>query len=207
MRKKRGRPKYDDVLTPAEWRTVHAVRHGMTNREIASKSGTSIDAVKYHVANILAKLRYPGRRALRRWFAVPKGSALDRQEKDVASPVTIGPIGQVSRTASDIGAAVKWYGDVLGLPHLYTFGNLAFFDCGGTRLFLSQEDEPSPTESILYLSVDDIEAAYQQLEARGVEFLQTPHLVHRHDDGTEEWMAFFNDPDGRPLAIMSRVRD
>jgi len=30
--------------------------------------------------------------------------------------------------------------------------------------------------------------------------------VHRHGDGTEEWMAFFNDPDGRPLAIMSQVK-
>ena len=29
-------------------------------------------------------------------------------------------------------------------------------------------------------------------------------MIHRHDDGTEEWMAFFNAPDGRPLAIMSR---
>jgi hypothetical protein len=29
---------------------------------------------------------------------------------------------------------------------------------------------------------------------------------NRHGDGTEEWMAFFNDPDGRPLAIMSQVK-
>jgi hypothetical protein len=27
---------------------------------------------------------------------------------------------------------------VLGLPHLYTYGDLAFFDCGGVRLFLSE---------------------------------------------------------------------
>jgi methylmalonyl-CoA/ethylmalonyl-CoA epimerase len=31
-------------------------------------------------------------------------------------------------------------------------------------------------------------------------------VVHRHGDGTEEWMAFFNDPDGRRLAIMSQVK-
>jgi hypothetical protein len=31
------------------------------------------------------------------------------------------------------------------------------------------------------------------------------HLVHRHADGTEEWMAFLKDPEGRPLAIMSQV--
>lgn len=30
-------------------------------------------------------------------------------------------------------------------------------------------------------------------------------MIHRHADGTEEWMAFFNDPEGRPLAIMSQA--
>lgn len=27
-----------------------------------------------------------------------------------------------------------------------------------------------------------------------------------HADGTEEWMAFFKDPEGRPLAIVSQVQ-
>ena len=31
-------------------------------------------------------------------------------------------------------------------------------------------------------------------------------MIHRHADGTEEWMAFFSDPDGRPLALMSQVK-
>jgi len=30
-------------------------------------------------------------------------------------------------------------------------------------------------------------------------------MIHRDDDGTEEWMAFFKDNDGRPLAIMSEI--
>jgi methylmalonyl-CoA/ethylmalonyl-CoA epimerase len=29
---------------------------------------------------------------------------------------------------------------------------------------------------------------------------------HRHEDGTEEWMAFFKDRDGNILEIMSQVR-
>jgi catechol-2,3-dioxygenase len=41
----------------------------------------------------------------------------------------LGPIGQLSRSVGDIAAAEAWWRDVLGLPHLYTFGNLAFFDC------------------------------------------------------------------------------
>jgi methylmalonyl-CoA/ethylmalonyl-CoA epimerase len=30
-------------------------------------------------------------------------------------------------------------------------------------------------------------------------------MIHRHADGTEEWMAFFEDPDGRPMAVMARA--
>jgi len=30
-------------------------------------------------------------------------------------------------------------------------------------------------------------------------------MIHRHDSDIEEWMAFFDDPDGRPLAIMAQV--
>jgi methylmalonyl-CoA/ethylmalonyl-CoA epimerase len=31
-------------------------------------------------------------------------------------------------------------------------------------------------------------------------------MIHKHGDGTEEWMAFFKDPEGRPLAIISQVK-
>ena len=63
---------------------------------------------------------------------------------------------------------------------------------------------------MLYLSVDGIDAAYDTLRARGVEFLGAPHLIHRDDAGQfgeageEEWMAFFNDPDGNTLALVER---
>lgn len=211
-RRPRGRPRHDDVLTPAEWRVVHAVRHGLTNVEIAKRRRISLDAVKFHVANAIAKLGLRDRRELRRWPGVPKHGALGRimasEETRVSGTksLQLGPIGQISRTVKSIKDAEEWYGRVLGLAHLYTFGTLAFFDCGGTRLFLTEQpDGPSP-ESILYLRVDDIHRAHEELSARGVEFKAVPHMIHRHEDGTEEWMAFFDDPDGRPLAIMSQVK-
>ncbi len=105
---------------------------------------------------------------------------------------------------SDLQRASQWYGQVLGLPHLYTVGKLAFFDCGGTRLFLSETAGAPAAESILYLSVENIHAAHSLLTARGVEFTGAPHLIHTHANGSEEWMAFFKDPDGRPLALMSQ---
>ncbi len=205
MKRPRGRPPHADLLTPSEWRTVHAVQHGMTNAEIARRRGVSVNAVKFHVANALAKLNLRNRRELRAWFRAPKGSALSERETESMETTTkLGPIGQIARSVGDIRASETWYRDVLGLPHLYTFGTLAFFDCGGTRLMLSQEGGATK-ESILYLRVPDIAAAHARLAARGVKFTHAPHLIHRHADGTEEWMAFFEDPDGRPLALMSQV--
>jgi DNA-binding CsgD family transcriptional regulator/catechol 2,3-dioxygenase-like lactoylglutathione lyase family enzyme len=202
---RRGRPPHDDVLTPAEWRVVHAVQHGMSNREIAARRGISRDAVKYHVANAVAKLGLANRQALRRWFRVPGTSALRLLERPIMTTLTLGPLAQISRTVRDIKESEAWYGRTLGLPHLYTVGSFAFFDCGGTRLFLNAQEKPGP-ESILYLRVADIRTAYDLLRSRGIEFVDAPHLIHRHADGTEEWMAHFHDPEGRPLAIMSQVK-
>jgi DNA-binding CsgD family transcriptional regulator/predicted enzyme related to lactoylglutathione lyase len=208
----RGRPKHADVLTPAEWRIVNAVRHGLSNAQIAKRRGISLDAVKYHVENAVAKLGLRDRRALKHWRGAPIDSAQyelqRREEMTMASTnLGLGPIGQISRTVGDIVAAEAWYGGVLGLPHLFTFGKLAFFDCGGTRLYLSAEQDTAQTqESVLYFRVADIAKAHAELTARGVEFRGAPHMIHRHADGTEEWMAFFQDPEGRPLALMSHVK-
>ncbi|WP_132208116.1 VOC family protein [Kribbella steppae] len=200
----RGRPRHPDVLTPAEWRVVDMVRHGMSNREIARRRGISTDAVKFHVANAVLKLGLDRRAELRTWRGVPVDSAL-RGQGEPAMAMQLGVIGQIARPVGDIQTAVDFYGKVLGLPHLYTFGDLAFFDCGGTRLFLSANDGPVGEPSVLYFQVDDIQVAYDELRGRGVEFENAPHLIHKHDNGVEEWMAFFPDPDGHLLAIMAQV--
>ncbi len=114
-------------------------------------------------------------------------------------------VGQISRSVQDIKQAEAWYRDVLGLLHLYTFDKLSFFDCGGTRLMLTQGEELQAAESVIYLRVSNIEGACEALKSRGVKFINAPHMIHKHEDGTEEWMAFFEDPEGRPLAVMSSV--
>jgi DNA-binding CsgD family transcriptional regulator len=201
----RGRPPHPDVLTPAEWRNVHFVRHGLSNRQIAARFGVSLDAVKYHVENIVTKLGVEGRARLKHWRGVPNDSALGRRKAAVATPSVLGPIGQISRSVGNIQQSIDWYKDQLGLTHLYTYGKLSFFDCGGTRLFLEERDEPC-SESVLYLRVPDINAAYDALQKRGIVFTSAPHLIHRHDDGMEEWMAFFDDLEGRTLALMCQVK-
>ena len=176
----RGRPPHDDTLTPAEWRVVEAVRHGMSNRIIAEKQDVSLDAVKFHVANALDKLGLESRAQLRHWDGVSRASALYAQEMKMETTLSIGPIGQISRGVKDIKAARAWYEDTLGLAHLYTFGNLSFFDCGGVRLMLGAGESEEPGNSILYFRVPDIRAAHAALTA-------TRHRLHQrpaHDPQT-----------------------
>jgi predicted enzyme related to lactoylglutathione lyase len=123
----------------------------------------------------------------------------------------LGAIGQIARHVVDVDRAEAWYRDVLGLTHLYTFpsaiGNLCFFDCGGTRLMLERDREGKPPEqNVLYFRVPDINAAYDELQGRGIEFAHAPHMIAKMPDGTEEWMAFLKDCDGQLLGIMSQVR-
>lgn len=183
---------------------LDGVRHGLANRQIAVRRGVSIDAVKYHVANALAKLGFQSRAELRRWSGAPKESNMQSRRSAKAS-TDISAIGQISRNVRDIAAARKWYQGVLGLRHLYSFGDLAFFDCGGVRLFLSQREGEAAAESIVYFAVEDINAACAALESRGGRVTNAPHMVHKHDDGVEEWMAFFEDNEGRPLAFMAQL--
>lgn len=108
-------------------------------------------------------------------------------------------LGQVARTTRRFDESRAWCRDTLGLPELYCFGNLAFFDLGGVRLMLTEEGDGSQ-DSILYLRVPDIHASKGELEGNGVNFTHAPHLIHRHEDGTEEWMAFFEDNEARARA-------
>jgi predicted enzyme related to lactoylglutathione lyase len=147
----------------------------------------------------------PNRKALRHWHQAPLQSALHQKETSMYSQTHLGPIGQIARSVRDIKEAQTWYSTVLGIPHLYTFGKLAFFDCAGTRLMLTEESKAASSESTLYLRVADIAAAHANLRSSGVEFINAPHMIHKHADGTEEWMAFFKDPEGRTLAIMSQI--
>jgi hypothetical protein len=135
--------------------------------------------------------------------AVNPGGSYEIRPLQIFAPNV--PLGQISRSVRNIREAQEWYGKVLGLRHLFTFDKLAFFDLGGTRLYLQESATPT-AESVLYLSVPNIQKSHDELKARGVEFIEPPHLIHRHPDGLEEWMAFFKDPEGRPLALMSQVR-
>ena len=170
-----------------------------------------MDAVKFHIANITAKLGVPDSTALRQWPGMPATSVLaGRMEEGASMTLTaprLGQVAQISLFVRDAGAAERFYRDTLGLPHIFTFGDLAFFDLAGIRLYThavsAEEWRPS---SHIYFLVPDIQAAYQWLREQDVKVKGAPHVIFTEPaTGTEEWLAFFEDPDGNGLALMSRV--
>ena len=117
----------------------------------------------------------------------------------------LGQIGQVHISVKDVERAATFYQDVLGMKHLFSFPGMAFFDAGGVRLFLSKAEKPEfDHTSTLYYRVPSVQDAHAALLARGVKFIDQPHIVHE-DARHELWMAFFRDTEGNVLAIMSEV--
>ena len=197
---KRGRPPHADQLTPAEWRVVEAVRHGLSNSQIAMRRGISLDAVKFHVANVLQKLGLSNRGELRRWTGVSRQSALYAKEVQMDEAIKLGPLGQIARRVKNIAEARRWYGEVSGpYPSLFLWRSGFFRLRRHAACSCPRTAGEEQNESILYFRVPDIRAAHTGLAARGVEFINAPHMIHRHEDGTEEWMAFFKDNDGQAV--------
>ena len=123
------------------------------------------------------------------------------------SAITSATVGQVALTVSDVARSTAFYRDDVGLPFLFGAGpSLAFFGIGGTRLMLSAgEGEFRPgSGTVLYLKVADIVAAHAEMQARGVRFVDAPHLVAPMPDH-DLWMCFFRDPDQHLWGVMAEL--
>ena len=119
-------------------------------------------------------------------------------------------IGQIALHADDLNRAVAFYRDTLGMRLLFQAPpGLAFFDCGGIRLMLDavkEKDTPERLSSLIYYKVADLNATYETLVSRGVNFNSKPHLIAKMPDH-ELWMAFFRDSEQNLVGLMSEVRN
>ena len=119
--------------------------------------------------------------------------------------VSLASIGQIHINVRDVERATAFYRDALGMKFLFQFPGMAFFDCGGVRLYLAKQEEGlTLATSVIYYRVPAIEETAAVLEKNGVRFKGRPHIVHR-DARHELWMAFFDDSEGNMLALMSEV--
>jgi methylmalonyl-CoA/ethylmalonyl-CoA epimerase len=116
-------------------------------------------------------------------------------------------VGQLLIPVGDLGPAISFYRDVLGLRFLFSAPpQMSFFQCGNVRLLVGvhEGDRTRERGSQIYFNVGDIHAVHATLVERGVLFRAAPHVVHRTAD-SELWLAEFADPDGNPLALMSEA--
>ena len=115
-------------------------------------------------------------------------------------------IGQISIITHDLPRATAFYRDVLGLPLLFTAGNMAFFDCGGVRLMLGPASSPEldHPSSILYFRVPDINVAHRRLVEMGVKIEAPPRLIAPMKT-YDLWMVGFRDSEGNIMQLMSEV--
>lgn len=123
-----------------------------------------------------------------------------------ASELRLSRLHQVALSVDDLDRAVDFYRERLGASFIGKWDppGLALFDLDGVRLMVSSiPGEDEQFRSAIYFWVDDIDEAHRSLVDRGIEFEHEPHLIHRRDDGSEEWMGFFRDPDRNLLAIAS----
>lgn len=125
---------------------------------------------------------------------------------NAGSPVSSAPLFQVNMPVTDIRAGVGFYRDRLGLTLHTQRDGLAFFSIGSVRLLVEQVNEEGGRYghpgSILYFQVPDVDRAYQDLQRRGVRFVDPPSVVGTQGE-TETWMAFFDDGQWNTHAIVS----
>ena len=121
--------------------------------------------------------------------------------------IKLDKIGQVALTVEDLSRATAFYRDKLGMAFLFQAGDMAFFACGDLRLMLTLpeiEGARAGSNSILYFTVPDLQAAFTAFSGKGVEFVDQPHLIAEMDT-YDLWMAFFRDSEGNLLGLMSEV--
>jgi len=119
-------------------------------------------------------------------------------------PIRPTHLAQVAIPIHDLERAKAFYGERLGLAHLFDAPpGLSFFQCGETRLMLSQPEGPETSgSSILYYAVADAAAAEAELAAEGVVFEQEAHCIAQVG-GRDIWLAICRDSEGNLLGLMS----
>ena len=101
--------------------------------------------------------------------------------------------------SSDLGDAVRFYRDVVGLALRFQDGDVyAEFDTGDIRLALAAPgDHPDPTRPLPVFKAPDLDAAVRRLVAGGAVVVGAAH------DGAHERRALLQDPDGNAFVVYS----
>ena len=113
---------------------------------------------------------------------------------------------QLAIPVRDISRATAFYRDSLGLKFLMGVPNMAFFDCGGVRLYLSGEGSGhQATGAFVYFRTPDIDGQLAIFKEKKVVIHQEPHVIARMPDH-DLWLMWIKDSEGNLLGIMEERR-
>ena len=121
-----------------------------------------------------------------------------------AGPLSDARLLQITLPSRDLARSVAFYQDLLGVKLLFQVKGAAFFDAGGVRLRLEQNETPVPTGTVELYFDDPGLARAQPLKDRGVRFVGPPETVQRKARSDVQLLEF-TDPDGNALALMGEV--
>ncbi|GAA1982975.1 hypothetical protein GCM10009718_20330 [Isoptericola halotolerans] len=116
--------------------------------------------------------------------------------------------GLASFSVDDLDAARRFYEDVLGARVTVGEQFLVLHLDGGSAFFVyPKEDHVPATFTIFHLAVDDVDAAVDELEAKGVEMLRYDSFDHDERGIVRGFMmggdgAWFADPAGNVIGLM-----
>lgn len=107
---------------------------------------------------------------------------------------------EVARFTPNPKAAIEFYKSFFSLRPAWETEDAAEFAIGSIKVLVHKvsSSEGSPGEDHLAFAVDDIDAAYAELRAKGMRIEKPPHNY--------EWgkSAYLRDPDGRWLEIYQK---
>ncbi len=114
---------------------------------------------------------------------------------------------QVAITVTEIDRATAFYRDALGLPVLMTAPNMAFFNCGGVRLYLSSGQGPEHTggNSFLYFKTPDINAFLTGAKAKAITIHKGTQNDRAHAGPRSVGTCGSKIPEGNLLGVTGRA--
>jgi catechol 2,3-dioxygenase-like lactoylglutathione lyase family enzyme len=113
-------------------------------------------------------------------------------------------------SVDDVEKAKAFYRDVLGVEVGDQMGGLSLSIGGDKHVFVYPKDDHVPaTYTCLNFPVDDIDAAVEELKAKGVEFERYPDttddkgIARGKESGMGPDIAWFKDPAGNILSVVN----
>jgi catechol 2,3-dioxygenase-like lactoylglutathione lyase family enzyme len=114
-------------------------------------------------------------------------------------------------SVDNIDKARQFYSQTLGLEIAESMGILSLHIAGGSKVIIYPKPNHIPaTFTVLKFPVDDIDAAVDELQRKGIVFEQygdpiktDPKGIHRNPDKTKgPDVAWFKDPAGNILSVL-----